>query len=109
MAIRTTTALALLSTCASLASHSVLGDSRAVQEWQRERIFDPSANVIQQESAGRVFIFEGMLASDIDKAMQTQFDRIDSMMFIRTIPTDDNGQPKKNPSTGKVLVLDDDC
>ncbi|MGD8309695.1 MAG: hypothetical protein PVG98_09645, partial [Chromatiales bacterium] len=91
MAIRTSAALALLPTCASLASYPVLGESRAVQEWQRERIFSPSASVIRQESGGQVFIFEGMLESDIDKAMETEFDRIDNMMFIRTIPTDDNG------------------
>jgi hypothetical protein len=41
--------------------------------------------------------------------MHEQFDRVESMMFIGTIITDEKGKPKKDKETGAVVREDEDC
>jgi hypothetical protein len=109
MAARTFAASALTFFLPALVAHAGFGDSRAIDEWQRSRLFRPPPQVAQDEGERQVFIYEGMLESDIDKAMDAQFDRIDTMMFIRTIHTDKSGDPVRNSETGEVVVQDDGC
>jgi hypothetical protein len=72
-------------------------------------LLDPPSEVIDQERDGQVFIYEEILESDIDKAKDTQFERIESMMFIRTIPTDEEGEPERDEDTGQLVFQDDGC
>lgn len=53
--------------------------------------------------------FEGMKDSDIELAMQTRFDRVASMIFVRTMVTDASGTPPRDGLTGDDVVEDDDC
>jgi hypothetical protein len=41
--------------------------------------------------------------------MDTQYDRIESMMFVRTIVTNDEGNAMHDSETGQVIVEDDGC
>jgi hypothetical protein len=41
--------------------------------------------------------------------MEEEFDRIESMMFIRVKKTDETGETLKDPDTGEALVEDDGC
>jgi hypothetical protein len=50
-----------------------------------------------------------MKDSDIELAMQAQFDRVASMMFVRTVVTDESGTPLRDGLTGDYVVEDDDC
>ena len=99
----------LLSVLPILGAHTRADDDRAIDEWQRSQLFQPSDRLIQKERQGRVFIYEEMLESDIEKAMDTQFNRIEHMMFIRTIPTDKEGKPARDEQTGELVFADDGC
>jgi hypothetical protein len=69
--------------------------------WQEKLLFNPPDSQITAEQKGRVMIYDGLKNTQIDRAMDTQFDRIEAMMFIRTITTD--------IETGEVMVEDDGC
>ena len=67
--------------------------------WQQRRLFTPSPNELQQEAAGRIFIYDGMMEADLDHALDDQFQRLESMMFIRT---------KRQLPEGEIVAYDDD-
>ena len=46
---------------------------------------------------------------EVEHAMTTNFDRLNSMMFVNTVVTDDNGNPEKDPESGKVVTEEDGC
>ena len=78
-------------------------------KWQMQHLLHPSAAQLKQEQQGKVFIYDGLKDKDIEQVMQKQFNRIESMMFIRTVITDKKGKPKRDPDTGTVVTADDDC
>ena len=88
---------------------NVFAGDPGFDDWQREKLLQPTDRDLAREAAGRVHIFDGMTDSDIELAMRTQFDRVASMMFVRTIVTDQAGAPLKDGLTGEYVVEDDDC
>jgi len=68
--------------------------------WQLEMIHDPSAAQIRVEEQGRVYIYDGLYDTEVKLAMDTQFDRLDNMMFVRT---------KVETPEGKTEMEDDGC
>lgn len=80
-----------------------VGSAQAVEatsatDWQLKLLLHPSAQQIKVETKGRVVIYDGLKSSDVDKAMDQQFNRIEHMMFIRT----------KSPAPEGGYVADDD-
>ena len=69
-------------------------------DWQLEMIHDPSAAQIKVEERGRVYIYDGLHDTEVKLAMDTQFDRLDNMMFVRT---------KVETPEGKTETEDDGC
>lgn len=57
----------------------------AQDSYQLKTLFEPSNAVLLAEARGRVIIYDGLKSVTVDKAMDEQFNRIDNMMFIRTI------------------------
>jgi len=57
--------------------------------WQM--LFEPSDQQLQLENLGQVIVYNGIKSSDIDFAMDTYFDRIDNMMFVNTVLTNEEG------------------
>ena len=53
-------------------------------------------------------IYDGLKESDITLALDQQQHRMQSMMFVNVVWTDDNGKPVIDPYTGEV-VTDNDC
>ncbi len=87
----------------------VNGPAVAGDAWQERLLLDPPASQLRQEARGRVMIYDGLTDARIEQAMDTQFERIDSMMFVRTIVTDDNGAILRDEDTGSAVVEDDGC
>jgi len=73
----------------------------AQDTWQERLLFDPPQSQLRVEERGRVMIYDGLTDKQVARAMDTQFDRIQSMMFVRTVLTSDE--------TGEVMVEEDGC
>ena len=78
-------------------------------EWYLQRLFEPSSQQLAVEATGRVQLYSGLKGSDVARALDEQFERIDAMMFTGTLVTDPKGQPVKDPEAGEVLVENDGC
>lgn len=79
------------------------------ERWQLKRLLQPGESQLKQEQKGKVFIYEGIKDKDISRVMGEQFDRVENMMFIGTIVTDEKGEPRTDPQTGLALIEDDGC
>ena len=84
-------------------------DERADADWQQAMLFQPDSAQLQREKAGRVMIYQGVTDKVIDQAMDEQFGRVSSMMFVGTVITDVDGEPLKDEETGELVVEDDGC
>ena len=61
-------------------------------EWQLAMLHDPSPAQLKTENRGRVFIYDRLHDAEVELAMNTQFDRIERMMFVRTQQTTQDGE-----------------
>ena len=80
----------------------------AIEKWHQNRLFNPSPANLKAEARGVVFIYDGLTDVTVNQALDRNFDRIQHMMFTRTVITDENGDPKRDPITGEIVV-EDDC
>ena len=78
-------------------------------DWQQNRLLAPTAAQRAQEEHGTVIIYQGLRDTDVEKALDVAFDRLEYMMFVDTVVTDENGQPVIDPETGEVVTESDDC
>jgi len=81
----------------------------AMMDWQIKQLFQPGNYRHNQEKQGRVFIYAGLKGSDVTRALDEHFDRIQSMMFTGTVVTDKKGTPVRDPETGGLVVEEDGC
>ena len=77
--------------------------------WQQLRLEQPTEAELQWERADHVMIYEGMKDREVEHALDNHFSRVQSMMFVSTVITDDKGNPLKDPESGEVVVEDDGC
>ena len=68
-------------------------------DWNRNQLLAPSAGQLKAEQRGRVAIYDGLHESTVDTALDTQFGRIENMMFVRVTHTTPDGDE----------WADDDC
>lgn len=87
---------------------SVMADGD-FDSWQYEQLFSPSPEQLRHERQGNITIYDGFLDSEVDRALSQQFARIENMMFVRIVITDESGQAETDDSTGEVIVEDDGC
>ena len=77
--------------------------------WQQRRLEQPTEAELQWERNSHVMIYVGMEDREVERAMSHHFDRVQGMMFINTVVTDDDGNLLKDPETGVVLTEKDGC
>ena len=68
-------------------------------DYQQNMLFSPSEHILMAEARGRVMIYDGLNNKTVEQAMDQQFNRIDSMMFVRTQYEQTDGE----------LIADEDC
>lgn len=100
------TRTALLATLLIAASANAQSDART---WQLKKIFNPTPADLNREASGRVFIYDGLRDTDIEQALQNQFERVGAMMFVRTVVTGRSGAPLRDGTSGDYVTEDDDC
>lgn len=71
----------------------------AAQDWQEQRLLAPSAGQLAYERRGRVVIYDGLDERLVDAALDTQFGRMENMMFVGVRHTEPDGEE----------WADDDC
>lgn len=60
--------------------------------FQERMLFSPGPEILQAEARGRVMIYDGLRSDTVERALDQQFGRIDSMMFVRTVHVQENGE-----------------
>jgi hypothetical protein len=71
----------------------------AASRYSQNMLLNPSESVRRAEARGRVTIYDGVDDSVVERALDTQFERIDNMMFIRT----------RHPAQDGSVEEDDGC
>ncbi len=69
-------------------------------EWQVRRLLQPTPEEERRDASGRIFIYDGLHEAQVNQAMDSQFHRVDSMMFVRT---------RVDTADGETEVEDDGC
>ena len=77
-------------------------------KWQVNRLFEPTNYQRKKETQGKIVIYDGLRDTTVKNALDTNFNRIENMMFTRVIVTDENGQPEHDVA-GNVIIEDDGC
>ena len=80
-----------------------------INEYNMDRIFDPSPAQLEAEAKGRVLIYDKMRDTVVERALKEEFDRVQSMMFVRTVETDDRVEPVADEPPGQPADESDDC
>ena len=57
--------------------------SQLASEWQQRRLMQPTNAELHREQQSRVFMYDGLLVTDVENAMDKHFGRIQNMMFVR--------------------------
>lgn len=82
----------------------------SADSWQDKLLFSPTpAQLEMEESRDRIMIYEGLKDVQVAEAMDSQFDRIEHMMFTGTVVTDDQGEVLIDEETGNAVIEDDGC
>lgn len=82
--------------------------SFALHNLQLARLMQPSNRQIKREKTQHVYIYIGMKDTNVEQAMDEQFERIENFVFAATIVTDEQGKPLYNKH-GHIVTEDDDC
>jgi hypothetical protein len=99
-----------LTSIAIVATSLLTANAQADQlDWYMQQLFEPSGQQLAMENKGRIMIYDGLHDKDVQRAMDEQFERVESMMFTGTIVTDESGEPAIDLETGEILVENDGC
>lgn len=96
--------LAVTIVCTALPA--VASDSR---EGQLRALFSPSPGQLTRGGVGAVFIYDGLPNTEVIEAIDDHFNRIQPMMFVRTVGSDKQGEPEADPVTSETETESDDC
>ncbi|UCE89126.1 MAG: hypothetical protein JSW10_12650 [Pseudomonadota bacterium] len=89
-------------------AHAAHGESE-ISEWQKKRLFSPTAAQVERENKGQVFIYDGLTDKEVERAVEEEYDRLHAIMFTGIVVTDARGEPMRDPVTGELLFENDGC
>ena len=105
------TLLFLAALSGSIQAEESLGDLAlldAADKWQVNRLLEPTTYQRKKESQGQIMIYDNLRDTTVRNALNTNFDRIENMMFTRVIITDESGQLELDVA-GNEITEDDGC
>lgn len=105
------TLLFLAALSGSIQAEESLGDIALLDtadKWQVNRLLEPTTYQRKKESQGQIMIYDNLRDTTVRNALNTNFDRIENMMFTRVIITDESGQPELDVA-GNEITEDDGC
>lgn len=82
---------------------------QALHDWQIRRLMQPMPSELKSEHSGSVYIYDGLTEREVDAALDTNFERIQHMMFMGTIKTDAIGQPLQDATSGQPVQESGGC
>ena len=82
---------------------------QALHDWQLRRLMQPMRLELEKERSGSVYIYDSLTQHEVEKALDTHFDRIQHMMFMGTVKTDAEGQPLQDDQTGQYIQESGSC
>ena len=77
--------------------------------WQMNRLFQPNQADLNREAKGRIMIYDGLTDKTVERALDEQFERVETMMFTSVVVTDDSGEPIRDTDTGDIITEEDGC
>jgi len=77
----------------------VAAQGDASEQWQKGRLLEPSAAQRTAEQSGSVVIYDRLDEALVETALDSQFERIENMMFIRV----------QHPQPDGEVIEDEDC
>jgi len=77
--------------CAVPACAAVASADANLEQWLLRRLNEPTELERAHEREGNVYIYDGLTDHDVDHALNTQFNRIEHMMFLGTRKTGSTG------------------
>jgi hypothetical protein len=86
-----------------------LDPDKALHDWRMQRLMAPAPRDLEKERNGSVYIYEGLTEREVDDALETQFPRIQNMMFVGTVKTDARGEPLQDAESGKYVQESGGC
>jgi len=86
-----------------------LDTDKALHDWRMQRLMEPSPHDLEKERKGSVYIYDGLTEREVDVALETQFPRIQNMMFVGTVKTDARGEPLQDAESGKYVQESGGC
>ena len=81
----------------------------SLDSWSKKQMFEPGKSLLRAEAKGRITIVAGATDVQVGEFMDKHFSRIDNMMFVSTIVTNDSGEIAYDENSGEPQVEDDDC
>ena len=85
------------------------GPDKGLHDWQLRRLTQPLPQELAKERSGSVYVYDGLNDREVDAALDSQFNRIQYMMFVGTKKTDERGRVKQDPATGRVMQESGGC
>jgi hypothetical protein len=80
-----------------------------LDSWSKKQMFVPSYSLLRAEAKGRITIVSSATDIQVGEFMDKHFNRIDNMMFVSTIVTNDSGEIAYDEDSGEPQVEDDEC
>jgi hypothetical protein len=86
-----------------------LDPDKALHDWEVQRLMEPSSRELEKERKGSVYIYDRLTGREVDTALDTQFSRIENMMFVGTVKTDPRGEPLQEAKSGQYIQESGGC